>query len=366
VRIVANPASRSVPTPQYLAVAHETSPYITVYPWKTNVDGFGTKYADIPSGGPNLTVNDAVWTSNNSDILFGKGGSFSGSPWLFAYSWTFYGFGTKYADAANQPGDGLSSIALNLNNRDTAVTFGTFSNAASTEGLQSYPFTSGTGWGTKYSAPPNRPATATSARGAAFRPQRNTVSVGTGASPFVYLVGYSSSSGGFTTKFADPGLAIQPPSAPFNSSWGPLRGIDVAFAHANSPYVTIYQWSPSTGIVAKWTDPATSIGAQSRDVQWNPAENAIAMATVGATTPFVVAYEWDTNTGWGSRYSDPSTLPPNSALGVSWRNDGTDIAVAHVSSPYITVYSWSNGFGTKYSNPTNLPAGNANKAKFSF
>jgi hypothetical protein len=34
-----------------------------------------------------------------------------------------------------------------------------------------------------------------------------------------------------------------------------------------------------------------------------------------------------------------------------------DIAVAHFTSPYISVYPWSSGFGTKYANPSTLPTG---------
>ena len=37
---------------------------------------------------------------------------------------------------------------------------------------------------------------------------------------------------------------------------------------------------------------------------------------------------------------------------------GSDIAVAHDTSPYISVYPWSSGFGTKYANPATLPTGN--------
>jgi len=306
-----------------------------VYPWKTDVDGFGTKYADIPSGGPNNSVQQAVWTANNTDILFVKGGSV-GTPYMYAYPWTFYGFGTKYADAASEPGDGTNSIALNGNDRDVAVTWGIFSSSNSTEGLQSYPFTSGTGWGTKYSAPPSRPSGTVTARGVAFRPQRNTVSVGISASPFVYLVGYNSGAGGFTTKFADPGLAIEPPSYPFASAWSPVSGLDVGFGHANSPYATIYQWSPSTGITAKWTDPTTAIGNRIDDLQWNPDETVIALAQ-STTSPYILAYSWDYSTGWGTKIANPASLPPNSGRGVSWRKNGNDIALGHLNSPYLTV-----------------------------
>ena len=31
------------------------------------------------------------------------------------------------------------------------------------------------------------------------------------------------------------------------------------------------------------------------------------------------------------------------------------VAVAHTSTPYLTIYPWSAGYGTKYSNPATLP-----------
>ncbi len=32
-----------------------------------------------------------------------------------------------------------------------------------------------------------------------------------------------------------------------------------------------------------------------------------------------------------------------------------DIAIAHTTSPYISVYPWSAGFGAKYADPATLP-----------
>lgn len=360
MRIVANPASRSVPAPQYLAVAHATSPYITVYPWKTNVDGFGTKYADIPSGGPNNSTGDPCWVgANNTDILFSKGG-LTGEPYMYAYSWTFYGFGTKYADAANDPDEGVGGLALNQNARDVAVSWSIFdTTTGATAGVQSFPFTSGTGWGTKYAAPPSRPSSASnSARGLAFRPQRNALSVAMNQSPFLYVVGYNSGSGGFTTKFADPGAAILPPAQTTETEWSPDSGLDVGFTHDNSPYVTIYQWSPSTGFVAKWADPSTALTSNGRDLAWNPDENAIAITTVGGT--YINVYEWDFNTGFGTKYSAPSSAPTNAMNAVMWNKDGADIAIGGTTSGgaiYFNVYKWSSGFSTKYSDPATTITG---------
>ena len=42
-----------------------------------------------------------------------------------------------------------------------------------------------------------------------------------------------------------------------------------------------------------------------------------------------------------------------------------DIAIAHTTTPYISVYPWSSGFGTKYANPATLPTGTGNGVAFS-
>ena len=44
---------------------------------------------------------------------------------------------------------------------------------------------------------------------------------------------------------------------------------------------------------------------------------------------------------------------------------GSDIAVAHTTSPFISVYPWSSGFGTKYANPATLPTGFGRSVAFS-
>lgn len=85
------------------------------------------------------------------------------------------------------------------------------------------------------------------------------------------------------------------------------------------------------------------------------------IAVVGATTPRVEAYEWTNTGGFGTKYSNPASLPTGSGRGVAFSPSGNDLAVAHDTSPYISVYPWSSsGFGTKYSNPSSLPAGNGN------
>jgi hypothetical protein len=73
---------------QYVAVAHNTSPYITAYPWSGS--GFGAKFsnpATLPSGSGRgvafSPAGDAVAVAHLS------------SPYITAYPWSGSGFGDK-------------------------------------------------------------------------------------------------------------------------------------------------------------------------------------------------------------------------------------------------------------------------------
>jgi hypothetical protein len=87
------------------------------------------------------------------------------------------------------------------------------------------------------------------------------------------------------------------------------------------------------------------------------------IAVSHSTTPFITAYPWSV-AGFGTKYADPATLPTGSGWGVAFT--GADIAVSHNTSPFITAYPWSSaGFGVKYTNPASLPAGTGNGVAFS-
>jgi hypothetical protein len=54
--------------------------------------------------------------------------------------------------------------------------------------------------------------------------------------------------------------------------------------------------------------------------------------------------------------TSPTTLPASTGRGCAFNHDGTRLAVAHDSSPYITIYDTTTTPYTKLSNPTTLPA----------
>ena len=58
-----------------------------------------------------------------------------------------------------------------------------------------------------------------------------------------------------------------------------------------------------------------------------------------------------------TKLSNSTTLPASTGRGCAFNHNGTRLAVAHYSSPYITIYDTTTTPYTKLSNPTTLPAG---------
>jgi hypothetical protein len=79
---------------QAIAIAHNTAPYITVYPWNA---GFGTKYAN-PATLPTGDGNGVAFSPSGNDIAVAH---FT-APYISVYPWNA-GFGTKYANPATPP-----------------------------------------------------------------------------------------------------------------------------------------------------------------------------------------------------------------------------------------------------------------------
>jgi len=91
-------------------------------------------------------------------------------------------------------------------------------------------------------------------------------------------------------------------------------------------------------------------------------EESIALAH--STTPYISVYPWSVS-GFGTKYANPATLPTGNGNDINFNQDGTALAIAHDTSPFISVYPWSvSGFGTKYANPATLPTGNGSGVSF--
>jgi len=89
------------------------------------------------------------------------------------------------------------------------------------------------------------------------------------------------------------------------------------------------------------------------------------VAVSHVTTPFISAYQW--NAGFGTKYADPTTLfGAVLGSGVAFTPSGNAVAATHDTTPFVTAYQWSGvGFGTKFTNPATLPASNGQAVAFS-
>ena len=101
----------------------------------------------------------------------------------------------------------------------------------------------------------------------------------------------------------------------------------------------------------KLADPATLPTGTARGCSWDSSGTYLAVAH--ATSPYITVYQRSGSTL--TKLADPATLPTGTARGCSWDSSGTYLAVAHDSSPYITVYQRSGSTLTKLADPATLP-----------
>jgi hypothetical protein len=325
---------------QAIAVAHQTTPHVSAYPWSGS--GFGTKYFD-PATLPPSTGNSVAFSPAGDAIAVAH----NVTPFISTYTWSGSGFGTKFADPATLPTGIGAGVAFSLAGDAIAVSYQV------TPFISAYPW-SRSGFGTKFADPATLPTG--SGNEVAFSPAGDAIAVAHGTTPFISAYPWSGS--GFGTKYSDP--ATLPTGTGQSVAFSPA-GDAIAVAHFTTPFISAYPWSGS-GFGTKFADPATLPASSGQSVAFSPAGDAIAVTH--NSTPFVTAYPWS-GSGFGTKFANPSTLPASTGNGVAFSPAGDAIAVAHATTPFISTYLWSgSGFGTKYANPATLPTGTGNGVAF--
>ena len=109
----------------------------------------------------------------------------------------------------------------------------------------------------------------------------------------------------------------------------------------------------TAGTTGKLSNPTTLPAGIGRGCAFN--HNGTRLAVAHYSSPYITIY--DTTTTPYTKLSNPTTLPAGYAYGCAFNHNGTRLAVAHDSSPYITIYDTTTTPYTKLSNPTTLPAG---------
>lgn len=170
------------------------------------------------------------------------------------------------------------------------------------------------------------------------------IGFGQSSSPWINMYRWTDT-GGFGTKYANPGTLMPSGNAPITAFHPSGSAI---YLTGGSPYLHAYGWSDS-GFGTKFTNP-TGVTTTTYSVAINPAGTALVFGYFAS--PFVGAIRV-TNTSFGTIYSNPSSLPPNAVYSAIFSATGGAVLCTH-GSPFISAYAWTDasGFGTKYATPS--------------
>ncbi len=140
--------------------------------------------------------------------------------------------------------------------------------------------------------------------------------------------------------------------------------IDVAviwpgdYTEKTSPVVVpLFPWSSPV----KLANPGTLPAGNALGASWSSNGEFLAVAHI--TTPFVTIYQRSGITF--TKLTNPGTLPAGTGMGLHWSPNGEFLAVAHDTTPFVTIYQRSGTTFTKLTDPVTLPASTGNGASWS-
>lgn len=328
----------------------------------------GTKFADPI----NLPGNNAQALAVHPWANYVAAGQTATSPYFYAWQWddrAAGGWGSRITPSS--AGAQVYALAWHPNGRFLAVGY------ASSPFLKVYPFNPQSG---SFSAALGNPATlpGTACRGLAWSVDGAYLFAANASSPYLHGWAFDASgSGAWGAKVADA-----PSGAGFDGRAVAVHpsGAFLALGSNSSPTVSVIGWTGS-GFASAWFGSGHMEGLP---LGWSPpgSVNALAwspdgrfLAAAGGTSPYVKVWPFDAtyrrSTGlgrFGAAFANPATLPAGAAYGVAFARNGagTALAVAHDTTPFLSVYPWSPaGFGTKLADPVTLPTGNGRAVAFS-
>jgi len=295
-----------------------------------NIGGFKTinRYISMLAGYTSYAP------STSSNVIAVPSGN---SPYVLAFPWTSgTGFGTKYSDPS-------TSVSGSPSNMDFSRTKSLLALSLSTSPyINVYPWDSG--FGTKYTSPLT--AVPNSAKGVSVDIDGQVIAVGHTASPGVSVYQFSDYVG-FGTKYSNPA------SLPTNGIAVKINLNYLFVGDDTTPFIKAYPFDSVNGIGVKYADPATIPGYSNSSLDYSVSANAVTIGGIGYSS----VYPWSVS-GFGTKYANAAEGPYG--YGLKFNLDGNTIAIGAHTSPYIFAYPWSvSGFGTKYSNPATLPTAQA-------
>ena len=149
------------------------------------------------------------------------------------------------------------------------------------------------------------------------------------------------------------GEAYAPPSplpggTPTSVRFSP-DGDAIVLSHANSPFISAYQWSFTSGFGARYADPAVLPSAAPGQIDFTPNGSHIIGTQFAGGNSSLFSYNWSSSTGFGSRQTVTLSGLSN-VRGLKVSPSGSHIAVTGVDVTTlkpVSIVPWTgSAFGT--------------------
>jgi hypothetical protein len=292
----------------YLAVVHNNSPYVTIY--KRSGDTF-TKLSN-PANLPTGTGRGCAFSQDDIYLAVAH----YTSPYVTIYKRSGDTF-TKLSNPANLPTGNATGCAFSQDMVYLAVTHNT------SPYVTIYKRSGDTF--TKLSNPANLPAG--TGNGCAFSYDGIYLAVAHNTSPYITIY---KRNGDTFTKLSNP--ANLPSNVGRTCSFS-RDGKYLAVAHIDSPYITIYKYSGDVFI--KLDDPAALPNGDAQNCSFSYDDKFLVVGS--SVLDYVIIYKHIGDAFM--KISDLFDLPAGIVRGSAFSYNGSSyLAVAHSTSPHITIY----------------------------
>lgn len=290
------------PDGKYVAIGHNTSPFITIY--ERDGDTF-TKLANPSSLPPNRPDGLAFSSVTGRFLALAN----ISSPYIVIYERNGNTF-TKLDDPGTLPAGPTASVTWSPNEKYLAITH------------QTSPFVTiyernGTTF-TKLADPSSLPAN--TGRGLAWSPDGELLVVSHNDSPYVTIY---EQDGATFTKLADPSSLPAGNGSNAGVDWTP-QGDFLSIAHATSPFVTVYKRDGTT--FTKLTDPGDLPSVISTSTSWSPDGEFLLVGDFSAAKHIMYQRSGLTL----AKVADLSvTIGPSPTADSAWAPNGQYLAITH-------------------------------------
>jgi len=292
----------------YLAVAHNNTPFLTIYKM---TDGVPVALVTPLSALPASTAHDVAWSNDDGHLAVAH----ATAPYITVYSRSGDAF-TKLDNPATTPTTTAVSVEWANN--------GSFDFLATMQGttpwINAYKLDAGVL--TRIATPADLPTG--TGYDASWVPGGSYLAVANSLSPYLRLYSFD---GTTLTKEADPTPAIL--EAHKQIEFSP-DGLKLAVAGFSGTTLT---YTRSGAVLTAYSPETLKHGSALQAVCWKSDGNYMLVA--GNPVPYIRLYKVRNGIAY---HTDAITAPAGTGNGCSWSPDSTLIAVAHATTPFITVY----------------------------